>query len=112
MVGFGFIGMCPVCNSCTHALANNLPAGITLPNDPEPQFGIDATSKAQSTDISLSRVLSHFQEELFAKDLPQFAVLGFNRYNPYVDMDLDLDVTVTSESVWVFGFVGAYYNGS
>ena len=63
--------------------------GITLANDPNPQFDIAPGPKAKKIDISLERVLGDFQKDEdrcrgagHRTSLDRFALLGFGRYNP------------------------------
>jgi hypothetical protein len=52
--------------------------GLTLPNDPEPQFGQEPTQKMQWQEVSLAKVLLYLQDKDFA-DRHKFAAIGFHR---------------------------------
>ena len=56
--------------------------GITLANDPNPQFGATSGPRAKKIDTSLERVLGAFQQDDDRASLDRFALLGFGRYNP------------------------------
>ena len=57
--------------------------GITLKNDPNPQFGLEAlSSESQRSPISLRHLLEHFSSESLNKNMMDFGIVGFSMFNP------------------------------
>ena len=60
--------------------------GLTLKDDPEPQFHEEASSDyVKARDLSWWEVLSHFQDPSFAEELCKFTMFGFHRRNRQLD---------------------------
>ena len=57
--------------------------GVTLKNDPNPQFGLEAlSSESQRSSISLRDLLEHFSNERLEKNMMDFGVVGFSMFDP------------------------------
>ena len=72
--------------------------GVTLANDPIPQFGLDPEALAQRrTDISLADVLLHFQ--LKPDVMAELGVIGFYRANGFCNSNRAYDRTHCTKAV-------------
>ena len=63
--------------------------GLTLCNDPEPQFGdVPSPNAVHSCEVSLWQVLRLFQQTEHRAELDKFSMLGFRRRNPTFEANI------------------------